>query len=84
MTQEQFNTQFDEIHDKAEGMLAKVNEKKASSSFTETLEKKREVVTQWLSDQLDILFNRNFEESQISTVTTNTVTTNADPPEDLL
>ena len=63
MTREEFETAFDEVHEKATGMLAKVNSVKDESPFTETLEKKRERITQWLSDHLDILFNQAFGEN---------------------
>ena len=63
MTREEFNEAFDAAHEKAAGMLEKVNETKDNSPFTETLEKKRERIAQWLSDRLDIIFNAAFGEN---------------------
>lgn len=63
MTQEQFDTEFDAIHNKAKGMLNKVNAEKEASPFTETLERRRERIVQWLADELDLLFNRAFGEN---------------------
>lgn len=64
MTQEDFSTQYDEILSRGEAALQKIASTKDSSSFTETLEKKADVIRQRVSDELDILLNSVFDNNE--------------------
>ena len=64
MTQEAFSQEYDDILSRGEAALQKIAATKDSSSFTETLEKKADVIRQRVSDELDILLNRVFDKNE--------------------
>ena len=61
MTQEEYDAQFDKIHACFETRVAKINSVKASSSFTETLDKRQQRLADKFSDALDLL-DESFEQ----------------------
>ena len=66
MTAQEYSERFDKILERYETQIAKVNAIKASSSFTETLDRRTQNLGARLSDALDALdaeFEASFQET---------------------